>query len=99
MHSYAQHNPKPCLTDDDVEALSTLYPDCSIISHSRNNCITAYHNIGFVRIIVYFLVPTIIALVTIIVIQTWVHAYQRRELTRTKDQAKDTKEALMAAQV
>lgn len=28
METFTQHNPKPCLTADDVEALLTLYPDC-----------------------------------------------------------------------
>jgi hypothetical protein len=29
MEAFTQHNPSPCLYDDDVEALNVLYPDCS----------------------------------------------------------------------
>jgi len=29
MQSFTQNNPQQCLFPDDVEALNTLYPDCS----------------------------------------------------------------------
>ena len=47
--------PKPCLEDDDVDALSMMYPDCEIQSHSVNVCHKVNHNIGFVRVMIYFL--------------------------------------------
>ena len=48
--------------DDDVEALATLYPDCSGQGVSAAVCHKVNHNIGVVRIAVYVLVPTILAL-------------------------------------
>ena len=34
MKALTQHNPRVCLTEDDLEALNVLYPDCShSISH------------------------------------------------------------------
>ena len=38
MEALTQHNPKACLADDDVEALATLYPDCSATSMSVAVC-------------------------------------------------------------
>jgi len=86
MEAFTQHNPKPCLTDDDVEALSTLYPDCSVISHSTNVCLTTFHNIGFVRIMIYFFCPMLIALVLVAAFSGWVHHYSKRELRTTRTQ-------------
>ena len=29
MEAFTQHNPKACLTADDLEGIATLYPDCA----------------------------------------------------------------------
>jgi len=91
MEAFTQHNPKPCLTDDDVEALATLYPDCSIVSHSTNICLITYHNIGFVRIIIYFLFPLLLALLLIIIFSSVVHWYHQKELKKTRSTLESTK--------
>jgi hypothetical protein len=50
MEAFTQHNPRACLTHDDVEALSVLYPDCSPVTLSTNTCYKVESNIGFVRV-------------------------------------------------
>ena len=52
MEAFTQHNPRACLTPDDIEAIVTLYPDCSVTALSTPGCIVTYHNIGLVRIMI-----------------------------------------------
>ena len=61
MISFTQHNPTVCLGADDLEALYALYPDCQT-AISDPVCFKTKHNIGWVRLGVYFLVPCILAL-------------------------------------
>ena len=48
MKAFTQHNPRVCLSADDLEALNVLYPDCS---HAITTpvCYKFEHNIGYVR--------------------------------------------------
>ena len=57
MEAFAQHNPRACLTDDDLEALAVLYPDCSPYAMYHNVCNKVQHHIGLVRTGVYIVVP------------------------------------------
>ena len=56
-----QNTPRVCLTEDDLEAINALYPDCT---HSISDpvCFKMKHNIGYVRVAVYILLPALIAL-------------------------------------
>ena len=60
MISFTQHSPTVCLTLDDLEGLNALYPDCSH-SITQPVCFKSAHNIGYVRVGVYILVPVILA--------------------------------------
>ena len=45
-----------------MEALATLYPDCSGQSLSVVTCHKVAHNIGIVRVAVYVLVPMLVSM-------------------------------------
>ena len=61
MKALTQHNPRVCLTDDDLEGLNVLYPDCSH-SISVPVCDKVAYNIGWVRLGVWVLTPILVAL-------------------------------------
>mmetsp|Transcript_60681 Transcript_60681/g.180526 ORF Transcript_60681/g.180526 Transcript_60681/m.180526 type:complete len:454 (-) Transcript_60681:1343-2704(-) len=89
MEALTQHNPKACLTDDDVEALATLYPDCSDTSVSVAVCHKTSHNIGLVRVMVYVLSPLLIALFIILVFSGIMHSYTKKEMEDARAEASD----------
>ena len=62
MLSFTRHTPGSCLTADDVEALSTLYPDCApATARSRppacHGAASATSLIGAVRTLLFVLTP------------------------------------------
>lgn len=89
MISFTQHNPRACLTEDDLDALHSLYPDCG---HAASHivCVKTQHNIGLVRLAVYFLVPIIVALFAAIVVGCITH---RRQLQRMRQLMHHNREA------
>jgi len=77
MEAFTQHNPKVCLSEDDVEALATLYPDCSAAtSISTPVCHKVNHNIGFMRVLFYVFVPAFIMLIIVLMFQSIISYYQ-----------------------
>ena len=86
MEAFTQHNPKPCLKPDDVEAIATLYPDCSGEGTTITTpvCHKVQHNIGWVRITVYVLCPLIITFLCVISCSSIVHSYQKDELEKAR---------------
>ena len=96
MEAFTQHNPKVCLTDDDVEALGTLYPDCSATSISQAVCYKRHLNIGAVRIITYVLLPMLTALIAILILSGVMAKYQRSQTftarTKVRAQERDMRE-------
>lgn len=88
MESETQHNPLACLTDDDLEALAVLYPDCGDYSLSVNVCHKVNLNLGFVRIAVYVLGPMLIGLGTTLLFVGLVHKYaddeRKEDLKKTR---------------
>lgn len=85
MEAFTQHNPSPCLYDDDVEALNVLYPDCSPVMISTNTCYKVQHNIGLVRVMMYLIVPTAITLFIIIAFSSVVAEYQKAALRQAEE--------------
>ena len=57
-----------CLTNDDVNALMMMYPDCNEQSHSVNVCHKVNHNIGEMRLGIYVLCPLLVSLFFILLI-------------------------------
>jgi len=88
MEARTQHNPLACLTDDDLEALATLYPDCSISALSGSSCHKVQMNIGYVRMTVYVLMPMMLALLFVVCCSTIIHEFEKRERRRDLDAAK-----------
>jgi len=88
MESETQHNPRPCLTNDDLEALAILYPDCGDFSLSVNVCHKVQLNLGLVRIMVYVIGPLVIGLVTTLAFVGFVHKYaddeRKEDLKKTR---------------
>lgn len=84
MKSFTQHNPRVCLEEDDLEALNTLYPDCS---HSISSpvCFKIKHNIGWVRLGVYFLFPIVVACVFAIIVASITQKHQNKRLGSARD--------------
>jgi hypothetical protein len=89
MWAFTENNPQPCLRNDDVEALSVLYPDCSPFALSTNVCHTVARNIGYVRIAVYVLIPFIMALLLVVTCSSVVHVFERREKERMEQKMKE----------
>lgn len=85
MKAFTQHSPRTCLEDDDVEAISTLYPDCSLTSQSTNVCLHTYHNIGLVRLMAFVLIPMLVALLCVVTFSTCLERYRDRELRKSRE--------------
>jgi len=61
MHALTRHNPRSCLMDDDLEALNVLYPDCAG-APLQPLCNKAPLNTGWLRMLLYIVVPMMICL-------------------------------------
>ena len=79
MEAFTQFNPRVCITEDDLEALNTLYPDCSH-ALSAPVCFKSDHNIGWVRLAVWLGVPMIICLLLLILCHSFVNRHQLKRL-------------------
>lgn len=74
MMAFTQHNPRVCLSEDDLEAIHVLYPDCSQ-PVTTPVCYKTAHNIGWVRLGCYILIPVLIALLLLMLLNAYVHTY------------------------
>lgn len=79
MESFTQHNPRPCLSADDVEGLVTLYPDCSPQAITRVVCTKVSLKIGIMRLAIFVGLPLLVGLLFTIVLSSAVHAYYAEE--------------------
>jgi len=61
MLALTQHNPRVCLTDDDVEGFTTLYPECHR-AISKPVCVEQAYFLGWVRLFVWIAFPVLIIL-------------------------------------
>ena len=100
MYSLTEHNPKVCLTPDDIEAINTIYPRCDGRSLTAStatelNCYKTKLYIGAVRVLVYIFIP-ILALVTmqLLVLSCLKHHHDQlvEELHSTAQEAHKQKE-------
>lgn len=97
MESTVQHNPKSCLTDDDLEALAVLYPDCGARSLSKAVCHKVNHNIGLVRVMVYVVVPFCIILLVVVILESIMEHYEHQMIEEEKAKTVLTKWKLAGA--
>jgi hypothetical protein len=93
MEAFTQNNPKPCLTPDDVEALTVLYPDCEeATALSDVVCPKVNHNLGLVRIGLNVFLPMLICLIFNVTFNTIIHKFQQSEMDALiKEHAKEKK--------
>ena len=78
MKALTQHNPSVCLSEDDLEALNTLYPDC-VGSISTPVCNKTPYNIGWLRLTVWLVVPSLICLLLLLCIFTYTQYHQNKK--------------------
>jgi len=76
MESFTTHNPSVCLSQDDYEGLLTLYPVCEGVP-SEPQCVKAAVNIGYIRVTVFVIAPTLFALLLSIVIHYCLDSKER----------------------
>eukprot|EP00316_Scyphosphaera_apsteinii_P023363 CAMPEP_0119309582 /NCGR_PEP_ID=MMETSP1333-20130426/15845_1 /TAXON_ID=418940 /ORGANISM="Scyphosphaera apsteinii, Strain RCC1455" /LENGTH=578 /DNA_ID=CAMNT_0007313575 /DNA_START=76 /DNA_END=1812 /DNA_ORIENTATION=- len=88
MEARTQHNPEPCLREDDLEALAVLYPDCGAYALSGAVCHNVALNIGWLRIAIFILIPTLMAFSGVLLMASCVIAFEEREEKRSEDKAK-----------
>jgi hypothetical protein len=79
MKALTQHNPRVCLSEDDLEALNTLYPDCTS-SISVVVCDKVSYNIGWVRLGVWILAPILVALLLMLCVFAFTSHHQNKRL-------------------
>jgi len=91
MQAFTQHNPNTCLTDDDLEGLNVLYPDCGEASLVKNVCHLTNKNIGFVRIMIYLFTPGVIGLVIVMIFSSFFHAWERHRNEKIRKERAELK--------
>lgn len=84
MESFTQNNPQQCLFEDDVEAIHTLYPDCTGASFGTVNCAKVSLNIGITRILIFLAIPLLIIQAIVFLIDHYVDQQRIQELKRYK---------------
>ena len=105
MQAFTQHMNAVCLFDDDLEALTTLYPSCTTPIHTKPVCFKVPPNIGFVRVGLFILLPVMFAMVGLTLLNACVRSHHLRRLAsrdvrlRDKDlQITHVSEAFQASQ-
>lgn len=88
MQSFTQFNPNVCLSQDDLEAIQTVYPDCDMVI-TEPICYRIYLNLGFVRVAVYALVPLILVFIVLLLLQSALQVHNRQELLDTRQDLQD----------
>ena len=96
MKAFTQHNPTVCLQQDDVEALSVLYPDCEL-SVSSPVCYKTEHNIGWVRLGTYIVGPALLALLLVLVLNGALRKHTLARLKSAGDLVEETEMRLDSA--
>jgi len=79
MDAVDKHNPRTCLTPDDLEALNVLYPSCSGAMTVPTCMKQSLKYLGWMRICVFILGPLILAIITMGSILVPKMAYDYRE--------------------
>merc|ERR1711935_688927 len=104
MYSLTEHNPKVCLTSDDIEAIYTIYPLCSgralpssaglkkgEAGNEREGleCYKTKLYIGAVRVLIYIFVPILILLFVQILILACLKQHHDAVVDEPKDSRAD----------
>ena len=99
MKAFTQHNPRVCLSRDDLEGLNVLYPTCETpLLNSQPVCYKMQHNIGWVRLGAFVLIPILLSLLLLVVLNAFVRNHHlRREDCAGVSNADDSPRALLLA--
>jgi len=95
MEAFTAHNPKVCLTADDLEAINTLYPVCTghdmtVTTAQRWNCGKAKQRIGWVRVLVWVFVPVILIMCFQMLILSRLKHHEEHKLKEKEKALKET---------
>ena len=111
MKALTQHNPRVCLTEDDLEGLNVLYPSCSTPITQKPNCFKYSSYIGIVRFGMYTLLPVLLALVLLTMLNACVRRHhleriasrdvrlRQKEVEVTEAQREAKKEAKLVSRL
>lgn len=83
MEAFTTNNPDVCITQDDLEALNTLYPVCSELV-TEVVCYKASLYIGMLRVFLFVVIPGIVALILSICLHTAIADYSTKKLRKEK---------------
>jgi len=78
MEPFTRHNPKVCLTRDDLEALNVLYPQCEQAA-IMPACFKTDTNVGFLMSCTKVLLPAAFALVLAVLLHTFIDRHMDRK--------------------
>jgi len=98
MEKFTQHNPLPCLQQDDFEALATLYPDCAPFGQTVNVCVIVPLNIGVVRTTIYVVFPLLLSLLLIVLLSSIAQCVLEDERDAADEIYDETVDAAVGAQ-
>ena len=81
MKAFTQHNRARLLDCDDLEGLNVLYPHCDTpLLASDPVCFKIQHNIGYVRLGAFILIPILLSLLLLLVCNAFVRKHHLRRI-------------------
>ena len=88
MMVFTQNPPEPCVMQDDLEAINTIYPLCSNrVQYPQ--CFKVQSFIGYVRLGLYVVIPTALMLVMAVSCHTFVVQALKRNRAKLREENKD----------
>jgi len=90
MDAIDKHNPRTCLTDDDLEGLNTLYPTCSGAITQPQCSKQSLYFLGWFRVCIFLIGPLIYAICTTVTLLVPFHvrnAYKERKAMNPAERA------------
>jgi hypothetical protein len=90
MEAFTEHNPKVCLTADDLEAINVLYPVCdgramTVTTETKWNCAKSKQRIGWVRVLVYIFIPIIFIMAGQMLILSRLEYHEEEKIKQMED--------------
>ena len=89
MRTLTQHNPRVCITEDDLEALNVLYPDCSQSMITTPVCYYAPKYIGWARFFGLTFVPILVTCASVIMLNECVRRRSAHKMKKIEDDLMD----------
>ena len=88
MMVFTQNPPEPCVMQDDLEAINTIYPLCSNrVQYPQ--CFKVQSFIGYVRLGLYIIIPTALMLVMTVSCHTFVVYALKRNRAKLREENKE----------